>query len=73
MASIDFGGITENVVTRKEYPLSKAQQVLKDETIAIIGYGVHALRLIGNVRRKMVFSRAKSSLTSKRRSRKLPS
>lgn len=40
MASIDFGGITENVVTRKEYPLSKAQQVLKDETIAIIGYGV---------------------------------
>jgi ketol-acid reductoisomerase len=40
MAKIDFGGIIENVVTREEFPLSKAREVLKNETIAVIGYGV---------------------------------
>ncbi len=40
MAKINFGGVTENVVTREEFPLEKAKEVLKDETIAIIGYGV---------------------------------
>lgn len=40
MAKIDFGGTIENVVTREEFPLEKARDVLKDETIAIIGYGV---------------------------------
>jgi ketol-acid reductoisomerase len=40
MAIINFGGVKENVVTRKEFPMAKARQVLKDETIAIIGYGV---------------------------------
>jgi len=40
MAKLNFGGVEENVVTRKEFPLSKAQEVLKDELIAIIGYGV---------------------------------
>ncbi len=40
MAKMVFGGVEENVVTREEFPLSKAQEVLKDETIAVIGYGV---------------------------------
>ena len=40
MARINFGGVEENVVTREEFPLSKAREVLKDEVIAIIGYGV---------------------------------
>ena len=40
MAKLNFGGIEENVVTREEFPLEKAREVLKDETIAIIGYGV---------------------------------
>ncbi len=40
MAKMNFGGVEENVVTREEFPLSKAQEVLKDETIAVIGYGV---------------------------------
>ncbi len=40
MAKINFGGVEEEVVTREEFPLSKAREVLKDETIAIIGYGV---------------------------------
>jgi ketol-acid reductoisomerase len=40
MAKINFGGTVENVVTREEFPLEKAREILKDETIAIIGYGV---------------------------------
>lgn len=40
MASLNFGGVQENVVTREEFPLEKAHEVLKDELIAIIGYGV---------------------------------
>ncbi len=40
MARINFGGVKETVVTRKEFPLEKAQEVLKDEVIAVIGYGV---------------------------------
>ena len=40
MARINFGGVEENAVTREEFPLKKAREVLKDETIAIIGYGV---------------------------------
>ncbi|HOJ66261.1 MAG TPA: ketol-acid reductoisomerase [Paludibacteraceae bacterium] len=40
MAVINFGGVDENVITREEFPLSKAREVLKDEVIAVIGYGV---------------------------------
>jgi ketol-acid reductoisomerase len=40
MAKLNFGGTEENVVTREEFPLEKAQEVLKDEVIGIIGYGV---------------------------------
>ena len=40
MAKINFGGVEENVVTREEFPLSEALETLKDETIAVIGYGV---------------------------------
>ncbi|MFC1461203.1 ketol-acid reductoisomerase [Verrucomicrobiota bacterium] len=40
MATIDFGGVRENIVTRKEFPMKKAGRILRDETIAIIGYGV---------------------------------
>lgn len=40
MATINFGGVEETVVTREEFPLSKAIEVLKNETIAVIGYGV---------------------------------
>lgn len=40
MAVMNFGGVDENVVTREEFPLEKAREVLKDETIAVIGYGV---------------------------------
>jgi ketol-acid reductoisomerase len=40
MALINFGGTKEQVVTRKEFSMSKARQALKNETLAIIGYGV---------------------------------
>ena len=40
MAQINFGGVLENVVTREEFTLEKAREVLKNETVAVIGYGV---------------------------------
>ncbi len=40
MAQINFGGETEKVVLREEFPVEKAREVLKNEIIAIIGYGV---------------------------------
>ncbi|HEX8931795.1 MAG TPA: ketol-acid reductoisomerase [Patescibacteria group bacterium] len=52
MAKLNFGGIKEDVVTRKEFSLQKAKSVLKKETIAVIGYGVQgpaqALNLLDN-------------------------
>ena len=40
MAKLNFGGVEEEVVTREEFPLEKAREVLGNETIAVIGYGV---------------------------------
>jgi len=40
MAKINFGGVEEEVVTREEFPLEKAREVLQDEVIAVVGYGV---------------------------------
>jgi len=40
VATIDFGGVKEEVVTREEFPVAKAREVLQHETIAVIGYGV---------------------------------
>ena len=40
MAQINFGGVLEEVVTRDEFPIEKARQVLSGETVAVLGYGV---------------------------------
>lgn len=40
MAKMNFGGVEETVIVRDEFPLEKAQDVLKNETIAVLGYGV---------------------------------
>lgn len=40
MAKLNFGGVEETVVTREEFTLDHAREVLRDETIAVIGYGV---------------------------------
>ncbi|MDY6417472.1 MAG: ketol-acid reductoisomerase [Bacteroidales bacterium] len=40
MAKMNFGGVVENVVTRDEFTIEKAREVLKNEVVAVIGYGV---------------------------------
>jgi ketol-acid reductoisomerase len=40
MVKINFGGVVEEVVTREEFPMDRARDVLKNETIAVLGYGV---------------------------------
>jgi ketol-acid reductoisomerase len=40
MAKINFGGVVEDVITAEEFSLDKARNILKDETVAVIGYGV---------------------------------
>jgi len=40
MTKIVFGTVEEDVVTRDEFSLEKAREVLKDEVIAVLGYGV---------------------------------
>ncbi|MGC9469935.1 MAG: ketol-acid reductoisomerase [Bacteroidales bacterium] len=61
MAKINFGGVTENVVTRREFSLEKARNILKNETLAVIGYGVQgpgqALNLKDNGLRVIVGQR----------------
>lgn len=43
MAKMNFGGVIEEVMTREEFPLEKAREILKDETIAVLGYGVQEI------------------------------
>ena len=40
MVKINFGGVVEEVVTREEFSLEKAREALKDEVVAVLGYGV---------------------------------
>lgn len=40
MAKISFGGVEETVITKEEFTLDKAREVLKDEVVAVLGYGV---------------------------------
>jgi ketol-acid reductoisomerase len=40
MAKIDFGGVVEEVITSEEFPIEKARQVLENEIVAVLGYGV---------------------------------
>ena len=61
---IKFGPIEENVITREEFSLEKAKQVLKDEIISVIGYGIQgpgqALNLRDNNFSVIVGQRKKS-------------
>ncbi len=64
MSKMKFADTEENVVTREEFPLAKAREVLKGETLAIIGYGVQgpaqALNLRDNEFNVIVGQRAPS-------------
>ena len=66
MATINFGGVNEEVVTREEFSLDKAREVLKNETIAIIGYGVQGPGQALNLRDngiKVIIGQRKDSKT----------
>jgi len=64
MAKLKFGEVEETVVTREEFPLEKALEVLKNEVIAVVGYGVQgpgqALNLKDNGFNVIVGQRQKS-------------
>jgi len=40
MGELDFGGIKEKIITRSEFTVKQAQEVLKSEVIATLGYGI---------------------------------
>jgi len=40
MAKINFGGTWEDVITSEEFSLDKARSILKDEIVAVVGYGI---------------------------------
>ena len=40
MVKMDFGGVKEDVVTRKEFTVAQAQKILKDEVVVSLGYGI---------------------------------
>ncbi|HSW47643.1 MAG TPA: ketol-acid reductoisomerase [Candidatus Saccharimonadales bacterium] len=65
MAKLNFGGTLEDVVTRKEFPLDKAKKILKDEIIAVIGYGVQgpaqALNMRDNGIKNVIVGQRKNS------------
>ena len=73
MAKMNFGGVIEEVMTREEFPLEKAREILKDETIAVIGYGVqgpgqacnlrdNGFNVIVGQRQGKTFEKAKNAL-----------
>jgi ketol-acid reductoisomerase len=65
MAVINFSGVDEKVVTREDFPLPKAQKVLKNEIVAVLGYGVQgpgqSLNMRDNGIRVIVGQRQNSS------------
>ena len=65
MAQIDFGGIVEEVITSEEFSLQKARDILKEETVAVLGYGVQgpgqALNMRDNGIRVIVGQRENSN------------
>jgi ketol-acid reductoisomerase len=40
MVKMDFGGVQEDVITRKEFSVAQAQKILKDEVVVSLGYGI---------------------------------
>ena len=40
MVKMDFGGVIEDVITRKEFTVAQAQKILKDEVVVSLGYGI---------------------------------
>jgi ketol-acid reductoisomerase len=40
MTQFNFGGVVEDVITSDEFSLQKARDILQNETVAVLGYGV---------------------------------
>ena len=40
MTQFNFGGVVEDVITSEEFSLQKARDILQNETVAVLGYGV---------------------------------
>jgi len=40
MVELDFGGVKETVIMRSEFPVEEARKILRNETIATLGYGI---------------------------------
>lgn len=66
MAVLDFGGVKEKVITRSEFPLAAAKDILKRETVAVLGYGVQGPGQSMNMRDnaiKVIVGQRKNSLS----------
>jgi ketol-acid reductoisomerase len=50
MVELYFGGVKENVITRKEFTVVKAQKILKDEVVVSLGYGIQGAAQSLNMR-----------------------
>ncbi|MGF3522391.1 MAG: ketol-acid reductoisomerase, partial [Candidatus Bathyarchaeia archaeon] len=50
MVKMNFGGVEEDVITREEFPIQKAQQILKNEVVVSLGYGIQGRAQALNMR-----------------------
>src|SRR5512139_299796 len=50
MAKMDFGGVTEDVITRTEFTVAQAQKILKNEVVVSLGYGIQGAAQSLNMR-----------------------
>src|SRR4030043_219479 len=50
MVKLDFGGVKEDVITRKEFTVEQAQKILKDEVVVSLGYGIQGAAQSLNMR-----------------------
>src|SRR4030042_6096889 len=66
MVKLDFGGVKEDVITRKEFTVEQAQKILKDEVVVTIGYGIQGRSQALNMRDqgiKVIVGQRKGSKT----------
>jgi ketol-acid reductoisomerase len=66
MVKMDFGGVKEDVITRKEFTVVQAQKILKDEVVATLGYGIQGRSQALNMRDqgiKVIVGQRKGSKT----------
>jgi ketol-acid reductoisomerase len=66
MVKIDFGGVTEDVITRNEFTVQQAQEILKNEVVVSLGYGIQGRAQSLNMRDngiKVIVGQRKGSKT----------